>query len=232
MQFQTPLIPARLIRRYKRFFADFTLDDGQIVTAHCPNTGAMTGLADAGMRCWLQPNDDPRKKLRFGWRLVELPGGGLANIDTSLPNRVVSEGLAMGRVPMLAHYPTIRREVMLGASRMDFMASGPGVPDAYIEVKSVTLRRDTQALFPDTVTTHGARHLGELMQAKANGHRAIMLYLISRTDCATFGVAGDLDPAYGHAFNLARAAGVEVLAHSCDITPQHIEFGATIPVAP
>ncbi|WP_092885317.1 DNA/RNA nuclease SfsA [Roseicitreum antarcticum] len=232
MQFQTPLIPARLIRRYKRFLADFTLADGQAVTAHCPNTGAMTGLDTPGLTCWLEPNTDPRKKLAYGWRLVGLPGGGLANIDTSLPNRIVAEGLAQGRVATLSAYTDFRREVVLGASRVDFRATAPGLPDVYLEVKSVTLRRGAQALFPDTVTTRGARHLADLAQARGAGHRAVMLYLISRTDCAGFGIAADLDPAYASAYDAARRAGVEVLAHACDITLQGITFGAPIPTPP
>lgn len=232
MQFQTPLIPARLIRRYKRFLADLTLPDGQVVTAHCPNTGAMTGLDDPGLTCWLEPNTDPRRKLRYGWRLVGLPGGGLANIDTGLPNRIVAEGLAQGRIAALSSYTDIRHEVKLGASRVDFRASAPGLQDVYVEVKSVTLRRGTQALFPDTVTTRGARHLAELVQARAAGHRAMMLYLISRTDCAAFGIAADLDPAYATAYAAARRAGVEVLAHACDITRDRITLGAALPVAP
>lgn len=232
MQFQTPLIPARLIGRYKRFLADFALDNGETITAHCPNTGAMTGLAEPGAHSWLEPNQDPRKKLRFGWRLVELPNGGFANIDTSLPNRIVAKALAKGRVPALKEYETIRREAALGASRVDFMATAPDRPTAYIEVKSVTLKRGTQAVFPDTVTTRGARHLAELTQARINGDRAVMLYLISRTDCESFSIAADLDPAYARAFDIARAAGVEMLAHACDITPAHIEFGAAVPVVP
>ena len=142
MRFQTPLVPARLIRRYKRFLSDMELADGRQVVAHCPNPGAMTGLAEPGQRCWLEPNNDPGKKLGFGWRLVELPDGEWAGIDTAVPNRVAKEALENQAVPELAAYGTVRPEVRYGRkSRVDFLLSAQGLPDAYVEVKNVHLRR-------------------------------------------------------------------------------------------
>jgi sugar fermentation stimulation protein A len=127
MRFQTPLQPARLLRRYKRFLADVILEDGREVTAHCPNPGAMMGLAEPGMRIWLEPNDDPRKKLKFGWRLVELPGGHMAGIDTGVPNRIVGEALAEGRIDGARGYGTIRPEQRYGEnSRIDFLLERAG----------------------------------------------------------------------------------------------------------
>src|SRR6056297_2375501 len=164
MRFQTPLRPGRLVRRYKRFLADVVLDDGREVTAHCANPGAMLGVADPGARVWLEPNDDPKRKLKFAWRLSELAGGHLAGIDTAVPNRVVGEALAARRIPDFAAYETIRPEVRYAAaSRVDFLASGPGLPDAYIEVKNVHLcRAGDLAEFPDSVTARGARHMTDL----------------------------------------------------------------------
>ena len=219
MRFQTPLVPARLIRRYKRFLADVRLEaDGREVVAHCPNPGAMLGLAEEGMRIWLEPNDDPRKKLKFGWRLVELDGGHMAGIDTAVPNRVVREALEARQIPALAAYGTVRPEVKYGTnSRVDFLLSEPGLPDAYVEVKNVHLRRKgDQAEFPDCVTERGAKHLAELSDMVRCGHRAIMLYLVQRTDCAGFALARDLDPGYGAAFDRARMAGVEAICHGTD----------------
>ncbi len=230
MQFQSPLIPARLLRRYKRFLADVVLEDGREVTVHCPNPGAMTGLADEGARCWLEPAGAGRK-LPFGWRLVELEAGHLANIDTSLPNRIVAEGLRAGQVPALAAYTQVRPEVRMGASsRVDFHLSGPGLPDAWVEVKSVTLRRGMLGAFPDCVTTRGARHLQDLADIAAGGQRAVMLFLLGRTDCTGVTIAGDIDPAYGRAFQAARVAEVEMLAHGCHISPAGIHLGAAVPV--
>lgn len=233
MRFQTPLIPARLIRRYKRFLADVTLEaDGREVVAHCPNPGAMLGLADPGMRVWLEPNDDPKKKLKFGWRLAELDGGHLAGIDTGVPNRVVGEALRAGMVPELAGYKNVRAEVKYGAnSRVDFLLSEQGLPDCYVEVKNVHLRRTGDlAEFPDCVTLRGAKHLDELSAMVAQGHRAVMLYLVQRTDCARFDLARDLDPGYGAAFDRARLAGVEAISMGTLIDIGGVEMGAPIPV--
>ncbi len=232
MRFPTPLIPARLIRRYKRFLADVVLEDGTEGIAHCPNPGSMMGLAEPGMRLWLEPNDDPKKKLRYSWKLVELPDDHLAGIDTAVPNRVVKEALLAGRAPALAAYKTVRPEVPYGkASRIDFLLTEPGLPDAYVEVKNVHLRRDGDwAEFPDCVTTRGAKHLGELSDMVAAGHRAVMLYLVQRTDCARFRLAGDLDPGYARAFDTARAAGVEMQCFGTRIDRQGVTFGPALPI--
>lgn len=230
MRFQTPLVPARLVRRYKRFLADMALEDGRAVTAHCPNPGSMMGLAEPGMRCWLEPNDDPARKLKYGWRLVELGGGHMAGIDTSVPNRVVGEALRAGAVSELAGFEQVRAEVRYGTrSRVDFLLSGGG-PEAYVEVKNVHLRRHGDlAEFPDAVTARGARHLAELARVAAAGHRAVMLYLVQRTDCARFGLAGDIDPTYARAF--AAAAGVKVLVFGTRIDTDGVTLGARLPMA-
>lgn len=230
MRFQTSLVPARLIRRYKRFLADVVLEaDGREVTAHCPNPGAMLGLADEGMRVWLEPNDDPKKKLKFGWRLVELDLA-MAGIDTAVPNRVVGEALRAGVVGEVADYSGVRAEVKYGKnSRVDFLLTEEGKPDLYLEVKNVHLkRRRDLAEFPDCVTARGAKHLAELSDMVALGHRAVMFYLVQRDDCARFDLARDLDPAYGRAFDLARKAGVEVLCYDTVITTEAVSFGKPI----
>lgn len=233
MRFPAPLVPARLIRRYKRFLADAVIEaTGEQVTAHCPNPGAMLGIADPGMRIWLEPNDDPRKKLRWGWRLVELPGGHLAGIDTGVPNRVVAEGLRSGAVRGLSDYSEVRPEVRYGKkSRVDFLLTGRGLANAYVEVKNVHLRRAGDlAEFPDCVTARGARHLDELSAMVAQGHRAVMLYFVQRTDCRRFSLAGDLDPGYAEAYARARAAGVEAICHAARICTAGVELGPELPV--
>lgn len=233
MRFQTPLVPARLIRRYKRFLADVTLEeDGREVVAHCPNPGSMMGLAQPGTRVWLEPNDDPRKKLKFGWRLVELPDGHMAGIDTAVPNRVVKEALTSGAVAELARYGSVKPEVKYSKnSRIDFLLSEPGLADAYVEVKNVHLMREPGlAEFPDCVTDRGAKHLRDLSAMAAEGHRAVMLYLVQRTDCDRFALARDLDPGYGAAFDMGLAAGVEVLCYSTQISRDRVAFGEPLPV--
>lgn len=232
MRFQTPLVPGRLIRRYKRFLADVTLENGAEVTAHCANPGSMLGLAEPGMRVWLEPNDDPKKKLNYGWRLVDHENGHFTGVDTALPNRALRAALEAREVPELAAYGTVRPEVKYGQkSRIDFLLSEPGLPDAYVEVKSVTLRRqDGWAEFPDSVTARGAKHLAELSAMAGEGHRAVMLYLVQRTDCARFRVAGDIDPAYAAGFDAARAAGVEMLCYGTRIDPERVTLAAPLPV--
>ncbi len=235
MRFQTPLVPARLIRRYKRFLCDMVLEaTGQEVTAHCPNPGAMIGLAEPGLRCWLEPNDDPRRKLRFAWRLVDLPGGHRAGIDATLPNRLVAGALQAGRIAELTGYADIRAEVRYGArSRVDFLLSGGAGPPVWLEVKNVHLRRgDDWAEFPDCVTARGTRHLRELAQRVAAGDRAVMLYVVQRSDCARLRIAGDLDPAYATAFDAARADGVEMLAYGTTLSPQGVAIAGPIAVDP
>lgn len=229
MRFATPLVPARLIRRYMRFLSDVTLEDGHVVKAHCPNPGSMMGLKGEGMRVWLEPNDDPSKKLDWGWRLVELPDA-FVGIDTGAANRVVAEALAAG-ISGLDGYDTIRPEVKYrDKSRVDFLLTGQGRRDCYLEVKSVTLSRQAGlAEFPDSVTARGAKHLGDLAAMVQQGHRAVLLFLVQRTDCTRVTLAADLDPIYATAFKNARTAGVEVMCFSCDISPDGITLADPLP---
>lgn len=233
MRFQTPLVPGRLVRRWNRFLSEVALEDGgAVVRAHCPNPGSMMGLADPGLRVWLERNDDPKKKLRYGWRLVELGGGHWSGIDTAVPNRVVKEALAARAIEPLAAYGTVRPEVPYGErSRVDFLLSEPGLPDLYLEVKNVHLRRsDDWAEFPDSVTSRGARHLRDLAAVVATGQRAAMLYLVQRTDCGRVRMAADLDPAYAEAFEQAVDSGVEVLAYGTRIDCSGVDLGPRLPV--
>ncbi|UWQ95856.1 DNA/RNA nuclease SfsA [Rhodobacteraceae bacterium M385] len=235
MRFPSPLVPARLLRRYKRFLSDAVLDDGTEITAHCPNPGAMLGLKDDGARIWLLPNDDSKKKLKYGWRLVELPDGHFAGIDAGLSNTLVKEALTEGRIEALLGYSSIKPEQKYGdeSSRIDFLLSEPGRPDAYVEVKNCHLRREGDwAEFPDCVTARGAKHLRELTKIAQSGGRAVMLYVVQRTDCSRFRLAPDLDPAYAQAFDAARDAGVEVICHGTDITTEGITLTGPMPVDP
>ena len=234
MRFQTQLVPARLIRRYKRFLADCRLEDtGEEVIAHCANPGSMMGLAEPGSRIWLEPNDDPKKKLNYGWRLVDHENGHFTGVDTALPNRAMKAALLAGEVAPLAAYTEVRPEVKYGEnSRIDFLLNGDGLPAAYVEVKSVTLSRETGlAEFPDSVTARGAKHLGELARMAQAGHRAVLLYLVQRTDCSQMRLAADIDPTYAAASHAARAAGLEIYAIGTHITPQAVTLAQPIPFA-
>lgn len=230
MEFATPLIPARLIRRYKRFLADVRLADGTEEIAHCPNPGSMMGLADEGTKIWLEPNEDPKKKLKYGWRLVDHENGHFTGIDTSVPNRALKAALIAHEVAGLPAYDLVRPEVKYAQnSRVDFLLSGGG-PDMYVEVKSVTLSRQKGiAEFPDSVTARGTKHLDALAQVVADGGRAVMLYLVQRTDCAALTLAADIDVAYAQAFARATKFGVQVLAFDCAINPRCVTIRQAIP---
>ncbi|MGB0799650.1 MAG: DNA/RNA nuclease SfsA [Planktomarina sp.] len=232
MRFQTPLIEGRLIRRYKRFLADVSLPDGTVVVAHCPNPGAMTGLKAEGMRVFLEPNDDPKKKLKYGWRLAELPGGTMVGIDTAVPNRVVKEALLATAIPELADYDTVLPEQKYGTnSRIDFLLRSDALPDAYVEVKNVHFLRDSDwAEFPDSVTARGTKHLHELATVAQAGKRAVMLYLVQHRGCGRFKLAEDVDPNYAAAFRAARAVGVQMLCFNCTITPTEVVLDRALPI--
>ncbi|KIN62505.1 Sugar fermentation stimulation protein-like protein [Sulfitobacter noctilucicola] len=234
MRFQTQLVPARLIRRYKRFLADCMLEDGREVVAHCANPGSMLGLAEPGIKIWLEPNDDPKKKLNFGWRLVDHENGHFTGVDTSLPNKAIRAALQAQKIDGLDAYTTVKPEVKYGTkSRIDFLLSGDGLPDAYVEVKSVTLsRQHGLAEFPDSVTARGAKHLGELAQVARAGHRAVLLYLVQRTDCTHVAMAADIDPTYAAAHDAATQAGVETLCIGTHITPEEVRIAAPLVLGP
>lgn len=223
MEFDIPLVRGTLIRRYMRFLADVTLADGRVVKSHCPNPGSMMGLKDPGLTVWLEPNDDPKKKLDWGWRLAQMSDGAMVGIDAAAANRVVAEAFRDGRIAELSG--PIRTEVTHGDSRVDFT-----VGDTFVEVKSVTLKREGWAEFPDSVTKRGTKHLHALTDIVVNGGRAAMLYLVQRDDCTRFRLASDIDPDYARAFDAARAAGVRVMCYGTAISPRGISLTQAIPV--
>ncbi len=230
MRFPDPLIRGRLIRRYKRFLSDHELDDGSLVTAHCANPGAMTGLAEPGMEVWLSPARNPARKLRYSWELVRV-GEGLVGINTAHPNAIVAEAIEADAIPELAGYDSLRREVRYGKnSRIDMLLEGEGRPPCYVEVKNVHLRRDRLAEFPDAVTARGAKHLVELADMVADGGRAVMLYLVQREDCPGFAIAGDIDPTYADGLARALAAGVEAICYCCKLTTDSVTLDRALPI--
>jgi len=236
MRFTEPLIPATLIKRYKRFLADVVLASGEEITAHVANPGAMIGLAAPGSRVWLSKSSNAKRKLHYSWELVEVDLGAgpeLIGINTAHPNLLVAEAIAANAVPELAGYATARREVRYGkSSRVDFLLEAPGRPPCYVEVKNVHLmRKPGLAEFPDSVTARGAKHLEELAAVTAAGGRALMLFLIQIGSAARFALARDIDRAYGAAFDRARAAGVEAVAYRCLIEHAAITLAGPVPIA-
>jgi sugar fermentation stimulation protein A len=236
MRFAAPLVPATLVRRYKRFLADVALPSGETVTVHCANPGAMTGLATAGARVWLSTSDNPNRKLAHSWELIEVDLGGgaeLVGINTAHPNALAAEAIAAGAIAELAGYASIRREVKYGKnSRVDFLLAGADRPPCYVEIKNVHLMREPGlAEFPDAVTKRGAKHLRELGDMAAAGARAVMLFLIQIGSARRFKLARDIDPAYGQAFDAARAMGVEAIAYRCGISREGIEVVEPVAIA-
>jgi sugar fermentation stimulation protein A len=224
MQFPDPLIRGTLLRRYKRFLADIKLDDGREVTAHCANPGAMLGLKDAGAEVWLSPSRNPKRKLQYSWELMHADGG-LVGINTAHPNGLAAEAIEAGLIAPLQGYEGLRREVKYGQnSRVDMLLSQTGRPDCYVEVKNVHLmRKPGLAEFPDSVTKRGAKHLVELGDMVAAGHRAVMFYLVQRIDCGRFAIAGDIDPTYAKELYRAMGRGVEAICYDCDIATTGIQ---------
>jgi len=236
MRFAAPLIPATLIKRYKRFLADVTLPDGTTITAHVANPGAMTGLATPGARVWLSKSDNPNRKLSHSWELIETDLGRgleLVGVNTAHPNPLVGAALAAGAFPELVGYDTIRREVKYGRnSRVDFLLESATQPPCYVEIKNVHLmRRPGLAEFPDARTERGAKHLDELGDMVEQGHRAVMLFLIQIGSATSFKLARDIDPKYGATYDRARSRGVEAMAWKCAITREGIEIATPVLIA-
>jgi sugar fermentation stimulation protein A len=234
MKFDTPLIEGVLVNRYKRFFADVRLPSGEVVTAHCANSGSMLSVKEPGARVWLSPASNPERKLRYTWEIIEI-GNGLVGINTSHPNRLVAEAIAAGEIEELAGYASLKREQKYGKnSRIDMLLESPGRPRCYVEVKNVTMKRnagpDPPAEFPDSVTERGAKHLIEMTDMVKQGARAVMFYLVQRGDCRRFTVAADLDPAYAQGLKTALAAGVEAVCYGCDVSPGGIIITQPLPL--
>lgn len=224
-----PLREGRLRQRYKRFLADVELADGEVVTAHCPNTGAMTGCAEPGSRVWLSRSESRTRKLPWTWELVET-GTGLACIHSALANRVVAEGLERGAVDGFEGYPRHRREVKIAeGSRADLLLEGDA-GRVFVEVKCVTLCDDTgQGQFPDAVTTRGLRHLEALADVRDATTRSLLLFCVFHAGVQRVSAAGGIDPAYREGLVAAMARGVEVQAWGCRVTSTGLCLHSRLP---
>jgi len=218
MKFPAPIQKGKLVKRYKRFLADIDLY-GEIITAHCANPGSMMGVKDEGAEVWVSAAQNPNRKLKWDWQVINV-GGAKVCINTATANPVVEEAILAGMVPELSGYASLRREVKYGQnSRIDILLQDETRRPCYVEIKNVTLSRSPGlAEFPDSPTARGTKHLAELSDMARQGHRAVMFYLVNRTDCETFKLADDIDPKYAKAFKKAQDAGVERLIYSSNIT--------------
>jgi sugar fermentation stimulation protein A len=235
VEFSQPLIEGRLLKRYKRFLADVELTNGDVITAHTANTGAMTGCSAPGSRVWLSLSDNPKRKYPHSWEIVEVAPGVLCGINTLLSNHLLAEAIAAGQIPELSGYARIRREVPYGKerSRIDLLlepAAPEKSPPCYVEVKNVTLANHGVALFPDAVTARGTKHLRELISVVEQGARAVIFYCVQRNDCTEFRPADAIDPLYGETLREALVQGVEAMAYQADVSPVGIALTKSLPV--
>ena len=223
------LIPGTLLKRYKRFLADVKLGSGEIVTAHCPNTGSMKGCSEPGRTIYLSSHDNPKRKYKYTWELIAMPTS-LVGVNTLVPNRLVFKSIDQKLIPELSEYNHIEREVKVGKhSRIDLMLKDGSPKRCYIEIKNCTLVNKTVAQFPDAVTSRGLKHINELENLAKAGHRSMMFYFIQRMDARVFRPADHIDPEYGRRLRQAVETGVEVLAYDVRINLQGIELNKNIP---
>lgn len=236
MKFSDPYIKGILIRRYKRFLADIELENGTIITAHTPNTGAMTGCSTPGSPVWLRDTGNPDRKYPFSWEIVESKPDVLVGIHTGLSNQLVKEAIVYGVIKELQNYPQILTEIPYGKekSRIDLLLKKDNSADAelcYVEVKNVTLVENNIAYFPDAVSVRGSKHLRELIKMVEQGHRAVIFYCVQRHDATSFRSAKTIDPLYAETLKQAVKTGVEAIAYIAEVSTKEIKLVRSIPVS-
>ncbi|MBS3771511.1 MAG: DNA/RNA nuclease SfsA [Bacteroidales bacterium] len=227
MKFQKRLVHGRLIRRYKRFLADVELDNGQKVIAHCTNSGSMKTCLQEGAEVYMTPVKDPNRKTRFTWEMIKIRGSWVG-INTNVPNKLAYEAVQNGAINRLKGYDQVQSEVTYGDSRLDLYLENDD-EKCFVEVKNVTMKSGKYGLFPDAVTKRGKKHLQSLMRVKNEGMRAVMLYVVQRTDVEIFGPALEIDPEYSETLKEAYEHGVEIIPMQTKVTPTRIELLREMP---
>lgn len=223
MKFEQPLIPGKLVRRYKRFLADVQLNTGEVITAHCPNSGSMLTCNVPGSEVLLSLHENPNRKYPHTWELVQVDSTWVG-INTQVPNRLVYESVLAGQIPEFVQYTELKKEIVVAPhSRLDLMLQNEN-ETCYVEIKNVTLVENDVALFPDAVTTRGTKHLIELMKLREQGHRAVIFFLIQREDAHTFSPADKIDAEYGKTLRQAYRNGIELLPYQAAVTPREIRL--------
>ncbi|WP_163936877.1 DNA/RNA nuclease SfsA [Paraferrimonas sp. SM1919] len=231
MNYQPPLVPAILIKRYKRFLADVRFSDGSQATIHCPNTGAMTNCLFAGETIWCSPSNNPQRKTKFTWQLTRTPHQDWISVNSQFANQLAIEAIQNGVAKELQGYENLKTEVRYGEenSRIDILLSSDSGKNCFVEVKSVTLLREQgQGWFPDAVSTRAQKHIRELINIVQQGHRGVLMFVAQHTGIDIVSVAVDIDPAYGQLLKQALDAGVEVLAYGCSITENAITINKKV----
>jgi len=227
MEFQETLIHGKLLKRYKRFLADIELDNGEVITAHCTNSGSMKSCIEIGAEVYLSPTSNPLRKTKFTWEMIKIDGQWVG-INTNNPNKLAFEAISMHEIPEISGYDQVTREVKWEDSRFDVMARNE-TETCFIEVKNVSMKEGNFALFPDAITTRGKKHLETLMRVKKTGMRAIMLYIVQRCDVDAFSTAKEIDPEYAKTLKKAFENGVEIFVLQVKVTPTSISINKRIP---
>ncbi len=224
------LLSGRLHRRYQRFLAEIVLDTGEMVTAHCANSGSMKACSEPGRPVYLSPQNSPRRKLKYTWEMIDMPDS-LVGVNTNIPNRLVTKAVADAAIAELAGYERIRPEVTVGEnrSRLDLMLEKTDGKRCYVEIKNCTLVENRIASFPDAVTVRGRKHLRELQELVDQGHRGVIFFLIQRMDAECFRPADSIDPEYGRKLRQAVTSGVEILAYDVNLDLQAITIHRRLP---
>lgn len=228
MKFENKLVHGKLIRRYKRFLSDIELDTGELVVAHCTNSGSMKSCLENGAEVYLSPVNDPKRKTRFTWEMIKI-NNGWVGINTGIPNKLAYEAIVAGTIPGLEGYTKVKREVKFEDSRFDVYAENKE-EKCFIEVKNVSMKENEFALFPDAVTIRGQKHLKTLMEVKKLGIRAVMLYIIQRSDVEIFAPAKTIDPEYASLLKKAIETGVEVIPMQAKVTPKGVDLKKRLPI--
>ncbi|GAB4013288.1 MAG: DNA/RNA nuclease SfsA [Bdellovibrio sp.] len=230
MKFDQKLILGKIKKRYKRFLADITLENGEAVTAHIANTGSMKTCWEPGWKVAVSYHDDPKRKLKYSLELTH-NGKTWIGVNTSLPNKLAYQSILEGKIPELYGYSEIKPEATIGKSRIDLLLEANNLPDCYVEIKNVTmLANSNEAIFPDAVSERGLKHLHELAGIKRNGMRAVMLYIIQREDVEVFRPAFEIDEEYARALKEVESLGVEILAYRCQVSPEGVEIEKRLPL--
>jgi sugar fermentation stimulation protein A len=224
------LLPGILIKRYKRFLADVSLKNHEVVTAHCPNTGSMKGCCESGRTVFLSTHHNPRRKLKYTWEMIKMPAS-LVGVNTLVPNRLVAKAIAAGMIDELSGYENIIPETKVGNhSRIDLLLTQDNGNRCFVEIKNCTLVSDGVAYFPDAVTSRGRKHLQELQKLTSTGDRCAMFYFIQRMDAKEFRPADHIDPLYGKTLRRAANRGVEILAYDVHIDLKGIQLRNKVPI--
>jgi len=231
LKFESPLIEGVLIKRYKRFLSDVKLDTGELLTVHCPNTGSMTHCAEPGWKVFLSKSENKKRKYAHTWEMAINDQGHWIGINTNNANKVVKDALQNRKIVELAEYSQIKTEYKVGDSRIDFFLQGDGMPDCYLEVKSMTLCENSLGLFPDAVTQRGTKHANELAELAKLGHKAVLLFCAQHSGISHFNIASHIDQNYAHAVSEAQKVGVEVICYACNFSSDFIELAQSIPIA-